>query len=75
MKKKNVVLRVLLILLILEICFIPILVLAEVKRVLPIIAFIILPTIGAIVVYLLGKNCINTYEKKKKKIEERLSNN
>ena len=70
--KKDLLLKILLVLLILEIVSIPFLVIAEVKRVLPIIFFLVIPTGLAIIIYLLGKNCLNSYEKKKKRIIEKL---
>ena len=70
--KKDLVFKILLVLLILEVISIPFLVIAEVKRILPIIFFLVIPTILAIAIYLLGKNCLNSYEKKKNKIIEKL---
>jgi len=54
----------LLILLGLEVVLIPCLVYAEVKRVLPIIAFLVLPTLFGIVILYLSRNCTVDYEKK-----------
>lgn len=55
----------LLILLLLEIVLIPCLIYAEVKRVLPIIMFLILPTICGIALLLLSKNCATAFQNKK----------
>ena len=65
---------VLYVLLGLEIVSIPLLVIAEVKKILPIIAFLVVPTLLAIGIVLLSRNCFNSYEKKKEKIEEKLNN-
>lgn len=64
----KILLITLLILLALEIVLIPCLVYAEVKRVLPIVAFLVLPTLFGIVIILLSRNCTADYEKKKTKI-------
>ena len=60
----------LLILLALEIVLIPCLVYAEVKRVLPIIAFLILPTLCGIIILLLSRNCTVDYQKKKERLSK-----
>ena len=57
----------LLILLALEVILIPCLIFAEVKRLLPVIFFLILPTLFGIVVLLLSRNCVVDYNKKKSK--------
>lgn len=74
-KKKDVnkiLLIVLFVLLGLEVLFIPLLVLAEVKKILPIIAFLVIPTLLAIGIVFLSRNCFNSYEKKKEKIKEKI---
>lgn len=58
----------LLILLALEVVLIPCLVYAEVKRLLPILAFLVLPTVFGIVILFLSRNCTVDYEKKKEKL-------
>ena len=59
---------ILLVLLALEVVLIPCLVYSEVKTLLPIIAFLVLPTLFGIVILLLSRNCINDFEKKKEKV-------
>ena len=74
--KKNIneiLLKVLTVLLILEIVSIPLLIIAEVKRLIPIIFFIIIPTLLALGIFFLSKNCLESYERKKKKIEEKIN--
>ncbi len=56
----------------LEIILIPCLIYAEVKRLLPIIFFLILPTIFGIIVILLSRNCSNDYEHKKERLMKKL---
>lgn len=71
--KKNwnkILLITLLILLALEVVLIPCLVYAEVKRVLPIIAFLILPTLFGIVILYLSRNCTVDYQKKKERLSK-----
>ena len=58
----------LLILLALEVVLIPCLIYAEVKKVLPIIAFLVLPTLFGIVILYLGRNCTVDYEKKRERL-------
>ena len=70
LKKLNIVL---LVLLILEIILIPFLVLAEVKRILPIVCLIVLPTLGGTLIVLLARTCSKDYQKKKNKIIEKLN--
>ena len=78
MKEKKdvneILLKVLFVLLILEVICIPLLVIAEVKRILPIIFFLIIPTLFALGIVYLSKSCMNSYENKKKKIIEKLNN-
>lgn len=69
-QKKNwnkIWLITLLILLALEVTLIPCLIFAEVKRLLPVIFFLILPTLFGIVVLLLSRNCVADYNNKKNK--------
>jgi len=59
----------LLVLLALEVVLIPLLVYSEVKRILPIVAFLVLPTLCGLVILYLSRNCTVDYENKKTKIE------
>ena len=68
----QILLITLLILLALEIILIPCLVYAEVKRLLPIVFFLILPTLFGIVVLLLGRSCTSDFEKKKERLLEKM---
>ena len=73
-KKKDwnkIFLIILLALLILEI-LIPCLVYAEVKKVLPIVFFLIIPTVFAIIILLLSRNCSIDFEKKRKKVIQKI---
>lgn len=70
--KSQIILKVLIVLLVLEVLFIPLLVIAEIKKVLPIVFFLIIPTLFSIFIVLLSKNCMNSYLRKKKKILEKL---
>ena len=67
----KILLITLLVLLIIEIILIPCLFYAEVKKVLGIIMFLILPTIGAIIVLLLSRICIVDFQKKKERLLNR----
>ena len=62
---------IILVLLLLEIVLIPCLVYAEVKRILPIVAFLIVPTLFGIVILLLSRNCAVDYEKKKERLSKK----
>lgn len=62
----------LLVLLALEVVLIPLLIYAEVKRVLPIIAFLIVPTLFGIVILLLSRNCTVDFEKKKNRLSKKI---
>ncbi len=68
----QILLITLLILLALEIILIPCLVYAEVKRLLPIVFFLILPTLFGIVVLLLSRNCTSDFERKKERLLEKM---
>ena len=72
-KTSKVLLMILLVFLILDVILIPFLVLAEVKRILPIVFFIVLPTITIGIILLLSRSCSNSYEKKKSIIMEKLN--
>ena len=72
-KINKILLMALLVFLILDVILIPFLILAEVKRILPIIFFIVLPTISLGVILLLSRSCVNSYDKKKAIIMEKIS--
>ena len=72
-KITKTLLIVLLVLLILDVILIPFLILAEVKRVLPIVFFIVLPTISLGIILLLSRSCGLSYEKKKAIIMEKIN--
>ncbi len=55
-----------------EIILIPCLIYAEVKKILPIIFFLILPTIFGIFVVLLSSNCSNDYQHKKERLVKKI---
>ena len=59
------------VLLVLEVVLIPCLVYAEVKKVLPIIAFLVIPTVFGIVILLLSRNCAIDFEKKKERLSKK----
>ena len=67
----KVLLIILLVLLCLEVVLIPCLIYAEVKKFLPILAFLILPTICGIIVLLLSRNCTVDYQKKKERLSKK----
>ncbi len=78
MKKKGkkdlstILLMVLVGLLVADVIFIPLYILAEVKGKMGVILFILLPlTLLALIVYL-SRNCLKSYNAKKKVIEEKL---
>ena len=60
-----------LVLLILEVILIPCLVYAEVKRVLPIVAFLVIPTLFGIVILYLSRNCTVDFENKKERLSKK----
>ncbi len=68
----KILLITMLILLLLEIILIPCLVYAEVKRILPIVAFLIVPTLFGIVILLLSRNCTTDFEKKKSRLSKKI---
>ena len=67
----KILLIILLVLLCLEVVLIPCLIYAEVKKFLPILAFLILPTICGIIVLLLSRNCTVDYQKKKERLSKK----
>lgn len=72
-KTTKVLLIMLVVFLILDVILIPFLILAEVKRILPIVFFIVLPTITLGIILLLSRSCGNSYEKKKAIIMEKIN--
>lgn len=74
-KKKDwnkILLILMLILLALEIVLIPLLVYAEVKKILPIIAFLVIPTVFGIIILYLSRNCTVDYEKKRARLSKKI---
>lgn len=79
-KKKNkekkdirkILLRILVILLAIDVIFIPLFILAEVKPMVGMSVFIFFPLVLAIFTVLLSKSCYDSYEKKKAYIEEKM---
>ena len=67
----KILLIILLVLLCFEVVLIPCLIYAEVKKFLPILAFLILPTICGIIVLLLSRNCTVDYQKKKERLSKK----
>ncbi len=68
----TILLMVLVGLLVADVIFIPLYILAEVKGKMGVILFILLPlTLLALIVYL-SRNCLKSYNAKKKVIEEKL---
>ena len=67
----KILLIILFVLLCLEVVLIPCLIYAEVKKFLPILAFLILPTICGIIVLLLSRNCTVDYQKKKERLSKK----
>lgn len=67
----KILLIIMLILLALEVVLIPCLVYAEVKKILPIVAFLIVPTLFGIIILLLSRNCTVDFEKKKERLAKK----
>lgn len=61
-----------LILLALEVILIPLLVYAEVKKILPIIAFLVIPTVFGIIILYLSRTCTVDYEKKRARLSQKI---
>ena len=70
----KILLVILLVLLALEVVLIPLLVYSEVKRLLQIVAFLIIPTLFGIVILLLSRNCTIEYAKKKERLSHSILN-
>ena len=69
--KKNwnqILLISMVVLLLLEVVLIPCLIYAEVKKLLPIVAFLAIPTIFGIMILYLSRNCTVDFEKKKERL-------
>lgn len=76
-KKKNfkrVLLKVLIGLFVAYIIFIPLCIYAEIKPKVGLTVFILFPLVLAILVVLLSKTCVYSYDAKKRAIEEKLKN-
>jgi len=76
--KKNsdwnkILLITMLVLLVIGVVLIPLLVYSEIKTVLPIIAFLVLPVLFGIVILLLSRNCITDYNNKKEIIKNKVN--
>ena len=71
---KKIMLKILMVLLVIDIIFIPLCIFAEVKSKVGICIFILFPLLLAILIVLLSRNCVSSYNKKKRSIEEKLSN-
>jgi len=76
--KKNrdwnkILLITMLVLLVIGVVLIPLLVYSEIKTVLPIIAFLVLPVLFGIVILLLSRNCITDYNNKKERIKNKVN--
>ncbi len=66
-------LKILTILLIVDIIFIPLFIYAEVKPLVGMCVFIFFPLVMAVFVVLLSRSCLKSYENKKKMIEDKLN--
>lgn len=76
-EKKNkdwnkILLVSMLVLLALEVVLIPCLIYAEVKKILPIIAFLVIPTVFGIIILYLSRNCTEDYEKKRARLSKKM---
>lgn len=71
---KKMLLIILAILIALVIVLIPLLIYSEVKQVLPIVFFLVIPVIFGIVILLLSRNCLNDYNKKRERIIKMIKN-
>lgn len=73
-KKDNskLLITILLVLVLIDIVMIPLYIFAEVKSTVGIIMFIVTPLIFACLTFLLAKNCIDSYNRKKKIVLEKL---
>lgn len=63
---------VLLVVILLEISIIPCLVYSEVKRLLPVVFFLILPVACGIIVLLLSRNCTIDFQNKKRRLSKKI---
>jgi hypothetical protein len=74
MKKdfKVIMLKILVGLLIADIIFIPLCIYAEIKPMVGLSIFVLFPLVLAIIVVLLSRSCVKSYNGKKKAIEEKL---
>lgn len=70
---RKVLLKALIILLVIDIIFIPLFIFAEIKPLVGMTIFIFFPLVMAIFILLLSRSCLKSYENKKKIIEEKLN--
>ncbi len=66
-------LKILTILLIVDIIFIPLFIYAEVKPLVGMCVFIFFPLVMVVFVVILSRSCLKSYENKKKMIEDKLN--
>ena len=74
-KKKDIskiLLKIITILLIVDVIFIPLFILAEIKPMVGMCVFIFFPLVLALFTVLLSKSCVSSYDHKKKSIEEKM---
>jgi len=69
---RKIMLKVLLVLLAIDVIFIPLFIYAEVKPMVGMSVFIFFPLVLAICVVLLSRSCVISYEQKKKLVEEKM---
>lgn len=70
METSRLMLYILFGLLLLEIISIPLLIYARIIKILPVIVFLIIPTLGAIGIFLLCRSSLNDFNRKKRKLLE-----
>ena len=69
----KILLITLLVLLIIGVVLIPLLVYSEIKTLLPIIAFLVLPILFGVAILLLSRNCFVDHMKKKEKVMNKVN--
>ena len=70
---KVILLKILFTLLVCDVIFIPLCIYAEIRPMVGISVFILFPLLLAILVILLSRSCVVSYNRKKKVIEEKLA--
>lgn len=70
LEKSQLMLLIMFGLLLLEIIIVPLLVYARIVKILPVIFFLVLPTVLAIGLFILARNALADFNRKKKKILE-----